>query len=302
MALVVESYSSGTATSSNNVTVTKPTGVTAGDLLVIIGNSSGSTFACSGFTLGGTWLYDGPGGISDCEVKLLYRIADSSDVSASNYTVTGSSSENGIVAMFRISGWSSGNPIYQSAAAGWAPTVSGTHTVSGLSIPRVGNQILIMVGASYDNTDSDYIGNFASYTVTSGDSNPSWTEVVDTNVTTGSGALGRKSLGVAYATTTSTSTITAFSFGYTEFDADDKAGAIGVLITIEEPISASPNVEHLAVTPTANDLNVTQVNQGAEVEHVEFLTTLNNLESRATSPTQWSAESKPSTSWTKETI
>lgn len=292
MALVVESYSSGTATSSNNVTVTKPTGVTAGDLLVIIGNSSSSSFACSGFTSGDTWLYDGGGAVSDCEVRLLYRIADSSDVSASNYTVTGDSSNNGIVVMFRISGWSSGNPIYQSAAAGWAPTVSGTHTVSGLSIPRVGNQILIMVGASYDDADSDYIGNFASYTVTSGDSNPSWTEVVDTNVTTGSGGLGKKSLGVAYATTTSTSTITSFAFGYTEFDADDEAGAIGVLITIEEPISASPNVEHLAVTPTANNLNVTQVNQGASIEHANLAPTLNNLETEGVNPNIWTTITK----------
>jgi hypothetical protein len=159
-----------------------------------------------------------------------------------------------------------------------------------------------MVGESYDDGDSDYIGNFTNYTVTSGVSNPSWTEVVDTNVVVGGSGLGRTSLGVAYANTSTASNITAFSYDYTEFDADDTAGAIGILIIIEEPLSPTVDASHLSITPTIFGSTVTQVNTSPDISPNAVPPTINGLDTRATAPTQWTNESKPSTTWTNETL
>ncbi len=303
MALAVATTSNGSSTSATTVVVTKPTGVASGDLLVIVGNASaGSTFTCPGFTVGGDWLYDGPGGIADCSIRFLYRVADASDVSASNYTVTGATNQMGILSMLRITGWSSGNPIFGSASEGWDPSNSGTRTITGLSIPRFSQSLILLVTASFDDADSDTIGNVRTQTLTSADANPTWIEIIDSNVTTGGSGVGKMSLSVAYATTTVSSTITGYSFAYDDQDADDKAGALSVLIVMNEPQSSTVDTSHISITPAIFGPTVTQVNTALDVSHNAVTPTINGLDTRATSPTQWQNEDKPTTTWINDPL
>lgn len=284
MSLVVESYSSASATNAASVTVTKPTGVATGDLLLIITNAGATGVAtCTGFTEIYSAYYDGPGLISDAYLKVLAKIADSGDVSASNYTINGSTNQEGISAMMRISGFTSGNPIFSSNFAGFAPTVSGTFEQTGLSLKRVSQQLLLMIGLSYDGSESDYIGDYTSPTVTSSDANPSWTTVCNIKDVSIQSSNGKKSLFVAYASTTNTSNITAFSYGFTEFDADDRCGAIGALLVLNEPVNVTPDVSHLNAEPTIFAPTVTQVNIALDISHINIEPTVNSLETKDSS-------------------
>lgn len=240
MALVVESYSSSSST-TKTVVVTKPTGVSVGDLLLIVAPSNGGgSLSCSGFSSAYSATYDAPGGIADSTVHVLYKIADSGDVSASNYSVTYVDAVGAIAAMLRISGWVSGNPVYQSAYAGTYSQSNGSVSASGLSLARNTQQIALMIGASYDNADSDYYKNESNRTITSSDSNPTWTEVCNLGPVTNSvNGLSALTLNVAYATTSFSSTVTGFSFAYEEFDADETASIIGVLLLLNAPVNAT---------------------------------------------------------------
>jgi hypothetical protein len=177
MALAVETYNSNTSP-ENSVVVTKPTGVSVGDLLLIVASTGASTtITSSGFTEAYAAVYDAPGGIADTGVRVLYKIADSGDVSASNYTVSYGQYTGSAAAMLRISGWVSGNPVYQSAYAGTYSSGNGSVSATGLSLVRNTQQIALMIGASYDNGDSDYYKDESNRSITSADSNPTWTEV-----------------------------------------------------------------------------------------------------------------------------
>lgn len=239
MALVVESTSSASASNSASVTVTKPTGVASGDLLLILSHNSAT---CSGFTS----CYSGTG------VEALYRIADASDVSASTYSVShGSGSGSGIAAMMRISGWVSGNPIFGSATASGSQDSASPLVLSatGLNILRPSGSCVMIFLNQIGSDDIGAGGHWSAHGVTSGESNPSWTEIVDTTVAL-AGSTEDLCLGVAYATTTNTSAITEM----TATGTTDTLGAADFfrvhLLVINAPQNGLGSNAFLAVTPT----------------------------------------------------
>lgn len=300
MALVVESTSSASSTATS-VSVTKPTGVEVGDLLLILAAGGFSrSYVSTGFTEIYSQFYDGPGGIADSGLQVLYRITDVSDVSTSTYSVTGGSSGEGtVVAMMRISGWSEGNPIYQNADGGFNNTTSGTFTLSGLSLLRLSQQLLIMVMTSYDNNDSDYYGDASNLNVTSGEANPMWTELCNIKaVTNASTGLSAKSMTVGYATTTSSAAITAFSFDYLEYDADDGAGGFGGLLILENPANAQGTNTLLSVSPTlfsnaGVEVGTTGTNTLLDVSPTQF-----DQSGYGQSMPVYTNKPKPSSTWT----
>lgn len=299
MALVVETYSSASST-DEIVSITKPVGVSSGDLLLIVASVKGAgSVTCSGFTSAWSNYIDHPGGISDVGVTVLYRIADSSDVAASTYSVTsGAATDGSAVAMLRISGWDAGNPIYQSSYGGFYNSTNGTFSVTGLSLPRLSHQIAIMIMGSYDNADSDYYGTATNRTITSSDSNPTWTQVCDIlGVTNNVNGLSAKSLNVAYATTTTSSTVTGFSFNYAEFDADEEAGGIGVLLLLESPISQTVSNALLQTSPVTF-ATLTGSTQEPTNDFHEASPEFPNQSGKATAPTQWTSATKNTTTWT----
>ena len=237
MALVVESTSSASVSNSDSVTVTKPTGVAVGDLLLIAASGYDLDLpACSGFTVAiskTTTLG------SDMSIALLYRIADASDVSASNYSVTlAGAATSGVVGMMRISGWPAGNPVYSSASGegtGDPVTASGA---SGLSVTRVSQQLLLILNGFKTSVDANSNASFSNYTVTSSDANPSWTEVVDGQIAV-AGSSRNIGFSLAYALTTDVSTITAYNTDVASDINGDIDIVCSLLVVINAPVDAS---------------------------------------------------------------
>ena len=302
MALVVESSTSASSTATS-VTLTKPTGVAIGNLLMIFA-AGGFTrnYASTGFTEIYDEFYDGPGGIADSGLQVFYKIADSGDVAASNYSVTGGGpSEGSVGAMVRISGWETGNPIYQSDKGGFNNSTSGTFTRSSLSLPRVSQNLMFMVMTSYDDTDTDYYGDATTLTVTSSDTNPSWTEVCNIKaVTNASTGVSAKSMTIGYAATTGSTTVTGFSFAYTEYDNDDSAGGFGGLLILNQPEDASgTNTLHTATPIGFNNAGVDVGGNGTNVL-LETIPDMFSQSGRGETPAVWTPEVKTATTWTPE--
>ena len=250
MAFAVESYSTGTSTNFSSVTVTKPSGVQVGDLLLaVVNNSFPNSVTCSGFATAYDGYYDADPGITDVRLRVLYKIADASDVSASTYTFVGSSFI-GIATMMRISGWGIGNPIYTSADS-WFSTPSSarqTETVTGLALDRLSSQLAIIVAGGADSDEGESYSNFGSPTMVSGVSNPTWTEVVNLYQRASNGLTG-VSLYIAFANTSNTSNVTGYSFEYDYDGNDDEVGGLGALLLLNQPVDATGNSSFLAVDP-----------------------------------------------------
>jgi hypothetical protein len=82
MAAVIQSFNTTAIASAATVVVTKPTGLAVGDLMVAhLYHSVQTITGLAGFTE----LINNSDG-SDISGKILYKIADSSDVAASDFT------------------------------------------------------------------------------------------------------------------------------------------------------------------------------------------------------------------------
>lgn len=258
MALAVASTSSVASNNADNLTLTKPTGVSSGDLLILIatGFGSGTPPTCTGFTaivdadveLGSDTLEREHG------MRILYRIADSSDESASDYTIGKSGSDTlGVACMLRVTGWTTGNPLYDNAVTEGSTTLSGTYSSGGssLTVRRPHGQLLIQAHCVCNTDGSTSVFSYDTYSITSSDSNPTWTEVVDLSATVNSGSdVATIHLAVAYAITTDTSDITAYSATLTESTTDNSAGVSSILAVFVEPTSASGTTALHTADPT----------------------------------------------------
>lgn len=305
MALAVASTSSTSSDNAASLVLTKPTGVSVGDLLVIIaagehdGNNGtdNSTIACTGFTKQLQPARENNNSNTDRNVAavFLWRIADSSDVSASNYTVTNYSTQTlGVAAMFRITGWTTGNPIYSSRSE------NGGYVSSGFSLSRVSPQLLIMANVIKEDSRGY---SFASPTMTSSDSNPTWTEVVDANVVVNQDTDTRRiSMAVYYANSSALSNITAYTVTETAVIGSlGGGGSVSFLAVLCEPLNATASN---AVFQNSNEYfspltaSTQEPSNDFQAIEPEFFT----QSATATNPTQWVNEENVTTDWTNESL
>lgn len=301
--LVVESTSIATATNTDTVTVTKPTGVEVGDLLLIATHKvSADDATCTGFSVAQAAYYDAPGSIPNVGVTLLYRIADASDVAAANYTINhASTTDSGIVSMLRISGWTTGNPVHAYASdQGYQDDTSFTRSATGLSLSRpTASAVLLMLNAMYANTSPVSSASFSGYSVTSGVANPSWTEVQDTHVTITSG-LYDISFSCAYAVTTDTSDVTGFSVTGATDTGGGEDSDISLLIVIVEPSGEVLGTNALFETsPTLPTQHGVAGAVGSNAL-LDVSPSLFDQSATVVRNTNWTNESKPTTNWNNE--
>ena len=304
MALAVASTSSATVSDAASVTVTKPTGVAVGDLLLIATHASmgtGGNATCTGFSVAASNWDDEAGGLPDQGNTLLYRIADSSDVSAANYAVShGGSNYSGTVAMLRVTGWTTGNPVFGTAVAtGTQDATSFTLSASGLSLKRVSASSLILSLNTFHSNNSPYSSStFSGYSITSGVANPTWIEIVDATISM-FGGLDKASFACAYATTTDTSDITAFSVT----GATDTGGTAdtesSLLVVINEANSPTADVSPLAVTPTVTSPTAANSVAGT-ISPLAVTPVINGFTTRGDTlnTTRWTNPDKGTTTWT----
>lgn len=304
MAIVVESTSSVSGSDSTSITVTAPAGITTGDTLIIAVCAGGDvalgeviSFSSTGFSEGSLYQTDPGGSTSASAVGLLYKIATLADESVTEYTITTSARPMGGAAMLRTSGWVLGNPIYATASGGLYQ--DGGATVNDtVSIQRVSQQLLIMVGNTVTTGSEGGSFSFNQYQITSSNSNPTWVELKDSNYSLNSGYYNGCFF-CAYATTSNTSTITNYGFVKTGDSVANQETTAYLLGVMYSPISVTASNALYQTSPVTFS-TLTGSTQEPTNNMLEVVPAIFEQSGRGTSPTQWTSETKPSTSWTQE--
>jgi len=203
MAVAVASTTEGTFSATSTPTITAPTGVAVGDLLIAwhgIPNPA-VTFTRSGWTA----LASSPSSDSgaDTESRCIWKIADSGDAAAGDFQFTLGSSATGIILLIRVTGAADTAPITNDAANS-EDSATSTHTTSAIT-PDENDSLLL----AYVNCDNSVTGE--QWTV---DTGAGWAQEADySETTTNTCCLASKVLA------TPASTSHAFTFTGSDFSA-----------------------------------------------------------------------------------
>ncbi len=174
---VVASVGTGDSGTGANVTISKPSGLAVGDVMIaIVGwDPSGTTPALSGWT-----LIDSidPGGFL-VAIAAYIKIADSADVAASNFTTTGGSAGSARVVgiIYRITGSAITDPIVVAHAVQGQDGSSNPFRITAGLTP--GSLECLLIGAAYGSNDPNPMSGYAVV-----NNNPAlWTEDIETSST-----------------------------------------------------------------------------------------------------------------------
>lgn len=246
MAFDVPSTASTTWTGATSVTITKPTGLTAGDLMVaVIASISTEVDGLAGFTVRAQSNATGTG------ITLLEKIADAGDVAASDFTFSATGAGDIAGAIIRATG---GTAVPFDFADGeealnQSPDVA-TFAFSVSDTPDQNGSLLVMGIMGFG---TDVVGDIATYTING--SNPTWTEVCDFSKDIGS---TDPIFGVAYAIQTTAAAITSYQATVSTVK-DDWAGVFAAFTPLINA-STSPAVVTMAaniIAPAATGTAVT---------------------------------------------
>lgn len=286
---VVQNTQTNSVTVASSVTVTKPTSLAVGDILI------GSV---SFFQSGGSRTFNTPAGWteqrkvdgSNTGLALYTKIADASDVSASDFTFTISGSADVLsVSLSRVDTYSSiGSSEIDEAATPNATVATFTTNIT----PTVSENLIYM---AFCGSDATYTG---TPSVSAYGSTPSetWTEIAD--IGTKNGASLGLGLGVA---TANNSDITNITSREATFNDTINSRWASVIIIIEGIINATGTNALLAVSPFLPNQNGVAGTTGTNAIHTSSPTFFDQS-GRGTSPTQWENEEKSNTTWINEQL
>lgn len=296
MAIVVESVSTASWVTSIDpnisLTITKPTGVAVGDMLVAcIVDGGGApppevTVSSTGWT-----LLRASTGAETFTLWQFYRVATSSDVSASNYEFTTNYDGVGTAKMtgciLRLSGVA--NSATPTATDGIDNNkLSTAMSVSGLSItPPANNSLLVLAVLGANNEVGS--GSFSGYTING--TNPTWTEHMDSiNLT-----VDDSTFAVATAIMSTAAEITTISATHSVMQ-DDYIALLGVF---REAVSASGTTTLLTPNTNFHAPSASAGVSGTVASLHSVSPTINNADG-STNTSQWTKETKENTTWTNE--
>lgn len=296
MAVAYESFSTvsfATKTSGQTIVITKPTGLAVNDFLiahlsqVVTSGSNADWETPSGWTL---LLNQNESGNLNSEARLtvFYKLADSSDVAASNFTFTtntGSCLAGG--ALYRVSGGASVTGVADGTIDTTTPTFTNTLT------PSLADSVMLFLVTASDAGDTT--GSVSSYAITT--DNPTWTERYDftgsegvANGTNRQGIMAGATASRPETTATGDSSCTLVNYS------QNLVGAI-VVITPPQDVNLSMPVGTLTLTGQEPSLTIGIVFPMPAGEltingQTPTLTTSEN--------TVWTEETKNSATWTEE--
>ena len=287
MAFVVESTSTNTADNSTTVAITKPSGVTSGELMVAILSVQAigvSTIATlSGWTSAVNQTSTRTGGVS-----IQYKVAGDSE--PANYTFTASAAGEFSGAIVRLSGnapsdFLVGTDGYTANSVNSA-TISDTASIT----PVYDGSFVIMNfvgrGASSDFTTRTIDGYNTTPAIT-------FTELYDVSEP---GSNPRQA-GAAYGIQTTAAEITQYGAEFSVSRADHLAS----IAVFHPPTSftGSNNVTSTTTTTFSPSDVLVDVN-GVTNTLTETTSETFAQSGRGEAPQQWSNEAKPSTTWNNE--
>lgn len=165
---------------SGNVTITKPSGLEVGDLLVGVADCM---FTASTLSNPAGWTsiisVDNATG-NGHKINVAYKVADAADVAASDFTFTisGGAAQYGAGIIYRITGYNAANLVAGSASGTASP--GSSLSFAGFT-PSKANCLYLLAGGGTNNATS--VSGYALAT-----DNPTWTEDIDTNTADSSDA------------------------------------------------------------------------------------------------------------------
>lgn len=286
MAIAYQSVQSASSDNTGSVTITKPTSLAVGDLMVagiLVDADGGGTQLASISTPSG-WTQEALLDIFSTGRSALgvyTKLADSADVAASNFTWSGTGDTASMTMtgqILRVTGW--GGEAGQTSATSTA--ASTTLTMTGITpSPAIASSLYIVfacrVSASPLSVSVSSVGIATD--------NPTWTERAET---AGDGNSRDTTLAVYTATRTQTTATGTFTVTYNN---TTNQGSGAVALILHDPINGS-------VTPT------TQVNAYAlspiSQTRINAIVDTPDLETRH--PTQWINSPKENTDWSNETM
>lgn len=282
MAIVVESTSSTTETSTSALVITKPSGLAVSDVLVAVifeRGSGGTPASKAGWDSLTTVVANSSSGI---RLRILAKIADSSDVLETDFSFASSDGASRSMSGVLIRGSGIANDLTQFSVDD-AGQVNSEFTFSGtISVtPPTTNSLLVFVAVSSQGT------NLSGYSVSG--TNPTWTERFETGT--------RRA--VATAVIPSDSEITSISYDISGAS-NNLADHTGVLLSLGERVDTTGEnnlVEATAVsttqTGTADTIGTTDFTEATAVATEQT--------GRGEARTQWTNEADTTTTWNNET-
>lgn len=291
--LVLESTSKASGGAGiATITITKPTGLVAGDLLVFAGVSSEQGGgACTISTKSGWTLVNNVGGTGEL-ANIQYKVADSSDAAASNFVFTKSTNGQAAGALFRISNYFASSLVEDSATATTGAAAVDTTVALTPSLDFTVENCLIIAALAVGDNVSANPATISAYTSTP---TLTWTELVDMEAEFSSGNDVGGS--IVYATNSGTTSLS--SFGATLSNGFDDHVLAMVAIRPNYPTSGTNSLLSVSVT-NFNQAGSSGVSASGDFLEVAYTT--NSQSGQATAPTQWTEQTKESTTWTDKNI
>ena len=295
MAIVVESVSAtGSATSSSSLIIDKPTGLQVGELMVakLGGHNAGGVESDTYNTLAGWSVASSTNFNNRVTHSIQYKIATSADVAATDFTFTTTSTLGYAVGVIlRCSGNNTVDGGFGVAATdtnSLSATFTGTITPA-YTPPKDGSLVIIMAGEYRNAGGFTTIGGYD--TVTSG---ISFTETYISQVT----GSNRGSTTAAYGIQTSAAELSSFINTYTGNVGTQQYGTFAVF---NPPVDATgTNILETSTGATFTQTGTCDTIGGNIL--AEATATMFEQNGQATSPTQWTNEDKPSTTWVNESL
>lgn len=289
MAIAVASTANNSATSSSSVVITKPTGLAVGDLMIAVLAASATTTVDINTPSGWTAVTDVS--LDSGRVDIFYRVADSGDVAASNFTFNTSIS----AALFggslmRVTGFLSSDILDTFADAANNTANSATISfASSVTAEREGSLFVMVFGANDGNSG---VGSISGYTTTGG--SLTFTELFDYSLDE---STRDPIIGGAYAIQGAATSVTAFGATLSNTK-DNHAGIMAIFRAVIDAsgTAALHSADADFFAPAASSgTSGTAVLHSASGE-------LFTQSGRATTQTQWAAEAPDATSWVNETL
>jgi len=217
------------AANPSNITVAKPTGLAAGDLMIFSIHGNFNAYADSGsVTPASGWTYiAGATQTSGNERSAVYaagKIATAGDVAASNFTFAcniggGTSAAAGTITRFSDAAYPT---IFTSEFSSSALTT----TLFANAITPTADCVLLMLLTTWSQTGSPTMSSYAIATST-----PTWTEQFDNFTITGENGCA------AVATGPRTATTSTGNWGATPSSSNGYSS--GILIAIQSPVTGN---------------------------------------------------------------
>lgn len=281
MAIVLESTSATAIASGASVVITKPTGLTVGDLMLAFitsparsGPPSANGIACSGWTF--IVNQDYSASATTIYYAVAYKVADSSDVAASNFTFTHAT--YGLYmggAILRLSGYG----LTDDTAVISSTSASPATVTSNITPAWANSFAFAFLNAGLNSTDTPLPGFSAPSLATD---NPTWTERATSNIDIGLGAYGYSLY------TASRTAATAWGNMTVTYSAPANSDVVGLIGTLAPKIDGT----HTVTTSTHYFVNQPFLRTGAiDVDGID--PTTNSM-----SKPIWTPVSKNTTTWT----